>query len=88
MQKAKSLHSRKASGNEAFTKGRYEDALSIYSEALEIDPLNKNTNAKLYYNRALVDAKLKKMDSAIEDCTKAIELDSSYLKAYLKRAKW
>ena len=88
LQKAKSLHSKKASGNEAFTGGRYEEAFSIYSEALEVDPLNKYTNAKIYYNRALVDTKLRKMHSAIEDCTKAIELDSSYLKAYLKRAKW
>jgi len=29
-----------------------------------------------------------KMNEAIDDCTKAIELDDKYLKAYLRRAKW
>ena len=28
------------------------------------------------------------MTEAIDDCTEAINLDGSYLKAYLKRAKW
>jgi DnaJ family protein C protein 7 len=27
------------------------------------------------------------LDEAISDCTKAIELDSNYIKAYMKRAK-
>lgn len=31
---------------------------------------------------------LNKSEEAIEDCTKALELDSTYLKAYIKRAKW
>ena len=33
------------------------------------------------------DAKLKKWNQAIADCTSAITLDDSYLKAYLRRAK-
>ena len=28
------------------------------------------------------------MTEAIDDCTEAINLDGSYLKAYIKRAKW
>ncbi|XP_006823226.1 dnaJ homolog subfamily C member 7-like, partial [Saccoglossus kowalevskii] len=31
--------------------------------------------------------KLNKVEEAIEDCTKAIELDDKYVKAYLRRAK-
>jgi hypothetical protein len=27
-------------------------------------------------------------DKAIEDCSKAIEYDDTYVKAYLRRAKW
>ena len=30
---------------------------------------------------------LNKLDECIDDCTKAIELDESYIKAYLRRAK-
>ena len=28
------------------------------------------------------------MTEAIDDCTEAINLDGSYLKAYIKRGKW
>jgi len=31
---------------------------------------------------------MQKTDEAIDDCTKAIELDEKYVKAYLRRAKW
>jgi len=31
---------------------------------------------------------MNKPEEAIEDCTKAIELDGNYVKAYLRRAKW
>jgi len=31
---------------------------------------------------------MEKKAEAIEDCTKAIELDDKYVKAYLRRAKW
>ena len=30
---------------------------------------------------------MNKLDQCIDDCTKAIELDDGYLKAYLRRAK-
>lgn len=32
--------------------------------------------------------KLRKLEQAIEDCTKAIKLDETYIKAYLRRAQW
>ena len=31
---------------------------------------------------------MNKMTEAIDDCSKAIELDDKYVKAYLRRAKW
>ena len=57
------------------------------SEALSIDPHNRSTNAKLYFNRATVAAKLKKQSESIADCDKALELDPGYTKALLRRAK-
>ena len=56
----------------------------LSSEALEIDPNNKSTNAKLYFNRATVAAKQKKTDQSIADCTRALELDPGYIKALLR----
>lgn len=48
------LKQKKEEGNEAFNSGRLNDAYTLYSEALSIDPNNKSTNAKLHFNRATV----------------------------------
>jgi DnaJ family protein C protein 7 len=85
--KAKQLKQKKEEGNVAFKSGKLEDAYTLYSEALQIDPLNKYTNAKLFFNRATVAAKLKKLRESIQDCTSALELDDKYFKAVLRRAK-
>uniref|UniRef100_A0A8C2HVE3 DnaJ homolog subfamily C member 7 n=1 Tax=Cyprinus carpio TaxID=7962 RepID=A0A8C2HVE3_CYPCA len=84
---AKSLKAKKEDGNKAFKDGSFEQAYELYSEALTIDPNNIKTNAKLYCNRATVGSKLNKLEQAIEDCTKAIKLDETYIKAYLRRAQ-
>ncbi|KAK8379553.1 hypothetical protein O3P69_019468 [Scylla paramamosain] len=85
--KAKQLKQKKEEGNEAFRRGRHQEALTLYTEALAIDPLNQVTNAKLYFNRATVNSKLNRLEQATEDCTAAINLDDGYLKAFLRRAK-
>ena len=68
-QQAKHLKAKKEEGNLAFKKGSLAEALKLYSEALEIDPLNKATNAKLYFNRATVQARLNNNQEAIGDCS-------------------
>lgn len=84
---AKSLKKKKEEGNTAFNAGQLDEAYRLYSEALEIDPLNKSYNAKLYFNRATVLSKQKKTEATIADCTRALDLDPSYTKAYLRRAR-
>ncbi|XP_033728700.1 dnaJ homolog subfamily C member 7-like isoform X1 [Pecten maximus] len=85
--KAKALIAKKEEGNKEFRSGNLQAAYNLYTEALAIDPNNKFTNSKLYFNRATVGAKLNKMEEAIADCTRAVDLDDTYLKAYLRRAK-
>ncbi|XP_022103561.1 dnaJ homolog subfamily C member 7-like isoform X2 [Acanthaster planci] len=85
--KCKLLKSKKEEGNEMFKRGNYQEAYGLYTEALQVDPLNVNTNAKLYCNRATVCSKLNKPDQGILDCNKALELDPDYLKAFMRRAK-
>lgn len=86
-QKSKSLKEKKEKGNELFKNLKYREALAMYNEALTIDPLNKDTNSKLYYNRALVNTKLGNLNDAVTDCTEALKINEKYLKAILKRAK-
>ncbi|XP_077997946.1 dnaJ homolog subfamily C member 7-like [Glandiceps talaboti] len=85
--KCKMLKLKKEEGNAAFNQRDYEKAFEIYSEALQVDPNNIYINAKLYNNRATACAKLNRLEEAIANCTKAVELDEKYLKAYLRRAK-
>lgn len=59
LQKAKALKAKKEEGNTEFRLGNVQKAHDLYTEALEIDPLNKFTNSKLYFNRATVSSKVK-----------------------------
>ena len=85
--KAKSLKTKKEEGNTAFKAGNLDEPYRLYTEALQIDPCNRTTNAKLYFNRATVASKLKKTAESISDCDKALDLDPNYTKAQLRRAK-
>ncbi|PVH87041.1 TPR-like protein [Cadophora sp. DSE1049] len=76
----------KADGNADYKAGRWQAAIDKYSEALEVDPLNKGTNSKLLQNRALCKNRLKDYTGAIEDCERAIALDPSYTKAKKTKA--
>lgn len=84
--RAKALKKKKDEGNAAFKASKFQDALELYSQALQIDPDNKITNAKLHFNRATVLSKLNKLQEAIADCTAALNLDESYLK--VKKKNW
>lgn len=86
-QRSKALKDKKEKGNELFKTNKHRDALVMYNEALAIDPLNKDTNSKLYYNRALVNTKLGNLRDAVTDCNEALKINEKYLKAILKRAK-
>jgi DnaJ family protein C protein 7 len=52
------LKQKKEEGNEVFKAGRFSEAYNLYTEALKIDPHNKLTNAKLFFNRATVCSKV------------------------------
>ena len=48
----------KEEGNSAFKSNRFREAVDLYGQALEIDPLNKGTNSKILQNRALASIKV------------------------------
>lgn len=81
------LDKQKEEGNAHFKAGRYQDAVRVYTTALEVDPSNKGTNSKILQNRALCHSKLKAWKAAVADCDKALALDPTYTKAKKTRAK-
>ncbi|CAH0698431.1 unnamed protein product [Spodoptera exigua] len=78
----------KKAGNDAFKDGDYERSIEKYTEGLRTCPLQfAQQRSVLYCNRSAAKMKLKKYKQAIKDCTKAIELDENYVKAYIRRAQ-
>eukprot|EP00158_Paraphelidium_tribonemae_P008497 Partr_v1_DN28592_c4_g2_i2_m73913 putative DnaJ (Hsp40) homolog, subfamily C, member 7 len=84
--KAKLLESSKESGNVAFKAGNLEEAVELYSKALEVDPDNSAVNCKLYSNRAIVYAKLNKLELSVKDCDSALAIDEKFIKVITRRA--
>ncbi|CAG9986512.1 unnamed protein product [Clonostachys byssicola] len=83
---ARELSQLKEQGNNAFRAHDWITAKDFYNRALKVDPTNRLTNAKLYQNRARCYIRLGFYYKAIDDCTKAIDLDPTYVKAQATKA--
>ncbi|XP_039144167.1 tetratricopeptide repeat protein 1 [Dioscorea cayenensis subsp. rotundata] len=80
----------KIEGNRLFGSDQYEDALSKYELALQLaseGPDSEEIRSMCHANRAICFLKLQKYDDTIKECTKALELNPSYVKALLRRAE-
>ncbi|EHB07740.1 Tetratricopeptide repeat protein 1 [Heterocephalus glaber] len=78
----------KEEGNEQFKKGDYVEAESSYSRALQMCPsCFQKERSVLFSNRAAARMKQDKKEMAIGDCSKAIQLNPSYIRAILRRAE-
>lgn len=77
-------------GNEAFrsstNKVSSQNALLAYTKGLEMECKDKALNSQLHSNRAAVSIRMKANDKAIDDCRRAIELDSKNTKAWFRGA--
>eukprot|EP00878_Enallax_costatus_P027521 GHUV01029643.1.p1 GENE.GHUV01029643.1~~GHUV01029643.1.p1 ORF type:complete len:169 (+),score=22.79 GHUV01029643.1:128-634(+) len=69
-----------AAGDRSFVDEEYEDAVKHYTKALDVSP-----SADAYEHRAHAYIKLEKYIEAVQDATKAIELDGKNAKAHLRK---
>lgn len=72
-------------GNEFFKQGQWQNAINAWTQASKIDTSNKIFNSKLYCNCASAYSKLDKHSTAVEECSRAIQADRQYTKAYIRR---
>lgn len=69
----------KNAGNERYFRKEYDEAISLYSKAIELDP----NNSVFYFNRGLVYKQKKLWNNAIKDAEVSVRLDKTYVKAHL-----
>jgi hypothetical protein len=72
---------KKHAGNKAFTAGKFDQALALYTEALGLAP----DNHILYSNRAATYQQLKELEKALMDAEKCIELKKEFTKGHFRR---
>ena len=81
----------KSNGNKAMKSADLEEALRLYSQGIEMISGCHETcptlSSQLYSNRAAVELVQKSYEAACSDCARALEFDSSNLKAYWRGAK-
>ncbi|XVE63464.1 hypothetical protein DITRI_Ditri07aG0022700 [Diplodiscus trichospermus] len=80
----------KLEGNKLFGNGQYEDALLQYEVALQVTaemPTSVEIRSICHSNRAVCFLKMGKYEETIKECTKALELNPSYIKALVRRGE-
>ena len=70
----------KKQGNEAVGKGKLQEAIKLYTEAIELDP----ENHVLFSNRSAAFAKQNKFTEALKDAEKTVELNPEWPKVSRK----
>merc|ERR1719235_2466205 len=73
----------KKAANNFFSLGLYEQASTLYSEAIELD----SRNAILRANRSMAYLKQNLFDEALVDADLAIEFDPNYMKGYWRKCQ-
>ena len=70
-------------GNEAFKSQQYEEAISLYTQSINLNSQESN----YFSNRALCYMRLKRYRDCLNDCLKALDLNNDNVKACLHGSK-
>jgi len=78
----------KIKGNELYKKNEFEQALQLYTEAIEACPPHRQVElAVIYQNRAATNERLERLEEGIRDCDESLKLNNKYGKALDRRSK-
>lgn len=76
----------KNEGNIQYQKCNYEEAITLYSKALQSKISSKELHVTILSNRAICYLKLLDYETCVKDCTLAIEIIPNTIKAIYRRA--
>jgi len=82
----KALGKTKEEADGFYKRRDFDTAVEKYSEALTLNGCMGLYRAKLFFNRACAHANLRNHSNVVQDCSSALQLDSEYVKAILRRA--
>lgn len=68
-------------GNELFLAGKFPESIAKYSDAIKRNP----QDAAPYSNRAAAYMKLGEFPMAMKDCDRCLEIDPTFVKAYIRK---
>lgn len=71
----------KEKGNAALTAGKFDEAIQAYSDAIKLD----ESNHVLYSNRSAAYLKAAKLQEALADAEKTIQISPSWPKGYSRK---
>jgi len=75
----------KEDGNEFLKRKEFEKAVEAYSSAIDANPTGPHSHI-FYANRAAAYMQMQELEKCADDCTMAVTLDPSYVKAYIRLA--
>ena len=85
MSKARLIKEKRDAAQKAFNKNKPEDAITLFTLALNIDPRNQGVRTSLLADRGSAFLKIKKPQLALKDCEESLQIDASNFDAqYLK----
>lgn len=68
-----------------FKQNNYEQAIKLFDECVQLDPLNLTYNSTLNHNKAIAYTKLKKNNEALKALNICIKQQPRYAKALVRR---
>lgn len=71
----------RAEGNELFLAGKFPESIAKYTDAIKRNP----KDAAPYSNRAAAYMKLGEFPMAMKDCDRCLDIDPSFVKAYIRK---
>ena len=76
----------KEAGNKAYQQGNYEEALALYTRAINLCGEDETREKSTYYkNRAAVHLKQENYQDVVADCSLSLELTPNDAKALYRR---